>query len=161
MFRANFFPSSGAQDWDFFKAFGIVSSCCGRQGFGARQRGTTCTVWRKLLAPLPTTTTGHYTTCCKKPQSCAPEDGQKFARNMLSWSLEINKTVIVASRWFLFYLTYCNICSAVCRNKLKTFLCLKNLISVPCCRPTCLVYEVRNSDDNYKFHSLFRKIWGN
>ena len=25
---------------------------------------------------------------------------------MLSWSLEINKTVIVASRWFLFYLTY-------------------------------------------------------
>ena len=44
----------------------------------------------------------HYTTCCKKPQSCAPEDGQKFARNMLSWSLEINKTVIVASRWFLF-----------------------------------------------------------
>ena len=34
--------------------------------------------------PLPTTTTGHYTICCKKPQSCAPEDGQKFARNMLS-----------------------------------------------------------------------------
>ena len=29
-----------------------------------------------------------------------------IARNMLSWSLEINKTVIVASRWFLFYLTY-------------------------------------------------------
>ena len=28
--------------------------------------------------------TGHYTICCKKPQSCAPEDGQKFARNMLS-----------------------------------------------------------------------------
>ena len=34
--------------------------------------------------PLPTTTTGHYTICCKKPQSCAPEDGQKFAQNMLS-----------------------------------------------------------------------------
>ena len=33
-----------------------------------------------------TTTTGHYTICCKKSQSCAPEDGQKFARNMLSWS---------------------------------------------------------------------------
>ena len=59
-----------------------------------------------LSEPLPTTITGHYTTYCKKPQSCAPEDGQKFARNMLSWSLEINKTVIVASRWFLFYLTY-------------------------------------------------------
>ena len=26
-----------------------MSYCCGRQGFGARQRGTTCTVWRKLL----------------------------------------------------------------------------------------------------------------
>ena len=42
----------------------------------------------------------------KKTQSCAPEDGQKFARDMSSWSLEINKTVIVASRWFLYYLTY-------------------------------------------------------
>ena len=31
--------------------------------------------------------------------------GKKFARNMLSWSLEINKSVIVASRWFLFYFT--------------------------------------------------------
>ena len=46
-----------------------MSCCCGRQGFGARQRGTTCTVWRELI-------------------------------------LEINKTVIVASRWFLYYLTY-------------------------------------------------------
>ena len=42
----------------------------------------------------------------KNPQFCAPEDGQKFARNMLSWLLEINKTVIVASRWFPFCLTY-------------------------------------------------------
>ena len=31
-----------------FTAYGIVS-CCGRQGFGERQRGTMCTVWRKLL----------------------------------------------------------------------------------------------------------------
>ena len=80
-----------------FTAYGIVSCCCGRQGFG--ERGTTCTVWRKLLdsystrsamlplsEPLPTTTTGHYTICCKKSQSCAPEDGQKIAWNMLSWS---------------------------------------------------------------------------
>jgi hypothetical protein len=28
--------------------------------------------------------TGHCTICCKKSKSCAPEDGQKFARNMLS-----------------------------------------------------------------------------
>ena len=35
--------------------------------------------------PLPTTTTGDYTICCKKkPQACTPEDGQRFARNMLS-----------------------------------------------------------------------------
>ena len=33
----------------FFTTCGIVSCCCGRQGFGARQRGTTCTVWSKLL----------------------------------------------------------------------------------------------------------------
>ena len=55
-------------------------------------KGTTCTVYRTrsatlpLSEPLPTTTTGHYTICCKKSQSCAPEDGQKFALNMLSWS---------------------------------------------------------------------------
>jgi len=36
--------------------------------------------------PLRTTTTGRYTICCKPPQSCAPEDGQEFARNLLSWS---------------------------------------------------------------------------
>ena len=57
----------------FFTAYGIVSCRCGRQGFGERQRGTTCTIWRKLLDWV-------------KSQSCAPEDGQKFARNMLSWS---------------------------------------------------------------------------
>ena len=28
--------------------------------------------------PLPTTTTGHYTICCKNPQSCASEDGQNL-----------------------------------------------------------------------------------
>jgi len=37
-----------------------------------------------LSEPLPTTT-GHYTICCKS-QSYASEDGQKIARNMLSWS---------------------------------------------------------------------------
>ena len=129
-----------------------MSCCCGRQGFGARQRGTMCTVWRMMLdcsqdttvcckksqscapedgqkfarnmlswswrsincycsylhpsyrtrsatlprsEPLPTTTTGHYTICCKKPQSCAPEDGQKFARNMLSWSWRSIKLLLL------------------------------------------------------------------
>ena len=36
-----------------------------------------------LSGPQPTTTSGHYTTCCKS-QSYAPEDGQKVARNVLS-----------------------------------------------------------------------------
>ena len=70
MFRVNFCPSSGAQDWGFFTTYGIVSCCCGRQGLVAMQRSTTCTVWSKLLVEL---------------------------------ILEINKTVIVASRWFLYY----------------------------------------------------------
>ena len=35
---------------EVFTTYGIVCCCCGRQGFGARQRGTTCTVWRKLLS---------------------------------------------------------------------------------------------------------------
>jgi len=34
-----------------------------------------------LSKPLPTTTTGLYTICCKKSH---PEDGQKIARNMFS-----------------------------------------------------------------------------
>ena len=42
----------------------------------------------------------------KKPQSCAPEDGQQFARKHVELILEINKTVIVESRWFLCHLTY-------------------------------------------------------
>ena len=99
---------------EIFTTYGIVSCYCGRQGFGEGQRGTTCTVWRKLLdsvkqlpsyrtrsdmlprsEPLPTTITGHYTICCKKSQSCAPEDGQKFARNMLSWSWRSIKLLLL------------------------------------------------------------------
>jgi hypothetical protein len=67
MFRANFCPSSGAQDGDFETTTFIPYSA-------KQQRSET------LLA----TSTGHYTICCKKSQSCAPEDGQTFARNMLS-----------------------------------------------------------------------------
>jgi len=48
MFRAIFRPSSGVKT-EIFTAYGIVSYCCGRQGFGERQRGTMCIVWRKLL----------------------------------------------------------------------------------------------------------------
>jgi len=32
------------RETEIFTAYGIVTCCCGRQGFGERQRGTTCTV---------------------------------------------------------------------------------------------------------------------
>jgi hypothetical protein len=41
----------------------------------------------------PTTTTGHHTTCCNL-QLYVPDDGQMFARNMLSWSWRSINTVI-------------------------------------------------------------------
>jgi hypothetical protein len=44
---------------------------------------------------LPTTSTGHYTICCKKTQSCAPEDGQRFVRNMLSRSWKSIKLLLL------------------------------------------------------------------
>jgi hypothetical protein len=71
MFRAIFCPSSGAQGSDLQHVVQCPNVVVGWR-FGERQRGTT-----------PTTTLGHYTTCCKS-QSCAPEDGQKIARNMFS-----------------------------------------------------------------------------
>jgi len=52
---------------EIFTACSIVSSCCVRRGFGERQRGNTCTssATLPLSEPLPNTTTGHYTVCCK------------------------------------------------------------------------------------------------
>ena len=38
---------------------------------------------RRTLGLRPTSSWGHYNTCCKS-QSCAPDDGQRIARNMLS-----------------------------------------------------------------------------
>ena len=46
----------------------MVTCCCGRPGFGERQRGTTCTVWSKLQSG-----------------SCSWR-WAKIARNMLTWS---------------------------------------------------------------------------
>ena len=126
MFRANFCPSSGAQDWDFFTAYGIVSCSCGRQGFGARQRGTTCTVWRKLLvvprcrAPNPCLPQQQDTIpyAVKKSQSCAPKDGQKFARNMLSWSWRSIKLLLLHLVGFLYYFTCITLFSKTSLGKL-------------------------------------------
>ena len=76
-----------------------------------------CSVWRMLQHPLyrthsatlslsgpqPTTTSGHYTTCCKS-QSYAPEDGQKIAQNMLSWSWRSLNRYCCVYLDFLYYL---------------------------------------------------------
>ena len=56
--------------------------------------------------PLPTTTTGRYTICCKKNLSLALLKMGKICPKHVEVILEINKTLIVASRWFLYYLTY-------------------------------------------------------
>ena len=55
--------------------------------------------------PLPTTTTGHYTICCKKKTSVLRSwRWAKVCPKHVELILEINKTVIVASRWFPHYL---------------------------------------------------------
>ena len=102
MFRANFCPSLGAQDWGIFTTCGIVSCCCDRQLPSYR----TCSATFPRSELLPTTTTGHYTIFCKKSQSCAPEDGQNFARNMLSWSWRSIKLLLLHLVGFLYYFTY-------------------------------------------------------
>ena len=58
-----------------------------------------------LPGPQPTTIPGHCTTCCKS-QSSAPEDEQKVARNMLSWSWRSIKLLLLHLVGFsiLFYL---------------------------------------------------------
>ena len=47
MFRA-IFVHLQERKTEIFTAYGIVSYCCVRQGFGERLRGTTCMVWRNL-----------------------------------------------------------------------------------------------------------------
>jgi len=57
--------------------------------------------------PLPTTTTGHYTIFCKKKTSVLRSwRWAKVCPKHVELILEITKTVIVASRWFLYDLTY-------------------------------------------------------
>jgi hypothetical protein len=47
-----------------------------------------------LSGPQPTTTPGHYTTCCKS-QSSTPEDGQKNCPKHVEWILEISKLLLL------------------------------------------------------------------
>ena len=96
-----------------------MSCCCGRQGFGARQRGTwlesssflhTIHVVPRCRAPNPCLPQQQDTIpyVVKKPQSCAPEDGQTFARNMLSWSWRSIKLLLL--HLVGFYITLPNLC---------------------------------------------------
>ena len=71
----------------------MISSTCFGQTFAHLQERLssflhTVHVVPRCRAPNPCLTQQQDTTpyVVKKPQSCAPEDGQKFAQNMLSWS---------------------------------------------------------------------------
>jgi len=59
---------------EIFTEYGIVSCCCGRPGFGERQRGTTCTVWRKLLDESSNFLhTVHVVPRCRSPNPGLPQ----------------------------------------------------------------------------------------
>ena len=45
--------------------------------------------------PLPTTTTGHYTICCKKTSVLRSWRWANFSRNMLSWSWRSMKLLLL------------------------------------------------------------------
>jgi len=71
MFRA-IFVHLQERKTEIFTAYGIVSCCCGRQGFGERQGGTTCTVWRKLQSTkFPHTV--HVVSRYRSPNTCLPQ----------------------------------------------------------------------------------------
>jgi len=73
MFRA-IFAHLQERKTEIFTAYIIVSCCCGRQGFGERQRGTTCTVRRKLLDKLSKSLhTVHVVPRCCSPNPCLPQ----------------------------------------------------------------------------------------
>jgi hypothetical protein len=88
MFRANFCPSSRAEDWDFFiQTYGIMSCWCGRQGFRA------CCWALRVRCEC-----GCFTGVCKTPV-------KQFARNMLSWSWRSIKLLLLHLVGFHIYFT--------------------------------------------------------
>ena len=70
---------------EIFTEYGVVS-CCGRQGFGERQRGTTCTVWRKFLRTV------HVVPRCRSPNPCLPQQ-----QDSIPYSVKIS--VLRSWRW--------------------------------------------------------------
>jgi hypothetical protein len=86
-----------------------MSCWCGRQGFWAL---LLCTMYTVPSYRTHTTSTGHYTICCKNSQSCAPEDGQMFARNMLSWywrSIKLLLLHLVGVPYLLYLHWWCTV----------------------------------------------------
>jgi len=69
---------------EIFTAYGIVSCCCGRQGCATLP----------LTEPLPTTTTGHYTICCKNLSLTLVNIG-KYCPKHVELILEINKLLLL------------------------------------------------------------------
>ena len=91
MFRANFAHLQERKNEIFFTAFGLVSCCCDRQGFRS------VATWQYVYGMKEAAwLSQHAVPCCrapnpclpqqqdtipyvvKKPQSCAPEDGQNL-----------------------------------------------------------------------------------
>ena len=100
MIRANVCPSSGAQDWGFLQH--MVHCPVVVVGRGSERGNVALRVRYEGSCLTPSSSflhTVHYTICCKKPQSCAPEDGQNFARNMLSWSWRSIKLLLSLTVW--------------------------------------------------------------
>jgi len=91
MFQAILCLSSGVQDCDLQHAVYCPKIVGGRRS-GVRQH-----LCYRTLDLRPTTIWGQYTTCCKS-QSCAPDDRQRIARNMLG-CFEDQYIVTVASSW--------------------------------------------------------------
>ena len=66
----------------------MVSCCCGRQGFGERQRGTTCTVWRMLLHWSSNFLhTVHVVPRCRSPNPCLPQHQETINCKNISLTL--------------------------------------------------------------------------
>ena len=63
----------------------MVSCCCGRQGFGELQRGTTCTVRRKLFDSFLHTV--HVVPRCRSPNPCLPQQQDTICCKNLSLTL--------------------------------------------------------------------------
>ena len=87
--------------------------------------------------PLPTTTTGHYTICCKNLSLALLKMG-KVCPKHVELILEINKLLLLHLVSFLYYFTYCKAdCTSLktvkvnpCKSsfKLKAFNALRSVI---------------------------------